>query len=504
MDARKSAGERRPAAGVSFVVDVWASVLACVLLLPTAALAVTNADRIEVYKEFRAQYDAKKYAEAQPLAERLVALTEEQYGAEDLALVNPLTNLATVHYKQGHYAAAIENYQRSLRILQAKSTLADKQQIRPLHGLGVSFMGANDPESAVVALKRATDLSRNTDGLFNINQVEFIDALIDAYEATGRYVEAEKEAGYAMRVEEAAYGRNSIKLLDRLDKLARWYEDSRRYTTERNVYERALAILAKSAPENDLRRVAPLRGIARSYRLEAFYGAEGADTGSTFNSGNPGAAVFVDGTQQRRGESSLMAALAIIDANSPADQQLRGEVLTDLGDWYLIANVLRRAYDAYADAWKALATVANTKLLESPRVLAYRPSISAVSRSQLDPTESTVKTIELHFKVDRDGKIDDVTSPTTDVPDLILKNSISSIKRSRFAPRIENGAAVPTLDVIFLEKVLVRLKPLEGESPSGKAEGKTSAEKPEKPAEKPADSQEQTPAPETSPPPANH
>jgi hypothetical protein len=104
----------------------------------------------------------------------------------------------------------------------------------------------------VVALKRAADLSRNTDGLFNINQVEFIDALIDAYESTGRFVEAEKESLYAMRVEEAAYGRNSIKLLDRLDKLAVWYESARRYTSERNIYERALGILAKSAPVNDL------------------------------------------------------------------------------------------------------------------------------------------------------------------------------------------------------------------------------------------------------------
>ena len=188
-------------------------------------------------------------------------------------------------YKLGNFPAAIENYQRSLRILQAKSTLADKAQIRPLHGLGVSFMGARDPESAVVALKRAADLSRNTDGLFNIGQVEFIDVLIDAYAATGRFAEAEKESQYAMRVEEAAYGRSSVKLLDRLDKLARWYEAERRYTTERSVYDRALNILTRGAPENDLRRVGPLRGIARSFRLELFYGVEGADTGGTFNSG---------------------------------------------------------------------------------------------------------------------------------------------------------------------------------------------------------------------------
>src|SRR5688572_16088218 len=88
-------------------------VLTCVMAIPMAARAVTDADRIAVYQEFRAQFDAKKYAEAQPLAERLVALTEEQYGSEELPLTNPLTNLATIHYKLGNFPAAIENYQRS-------------------------------------------------------------------------------------------------------------------------------------------------------------------------------------------------------------------------------------------------------------------------------------------------------------------------------------------------------------------------------------------------------
>jgi tetratricopeptide (TPR) repeat protein len=446
-----------------------AAALTCTFALAAPAFAVTDADRIAVYKEFRVQFDAKKYAEAQPLAEKLVELTEQQYGAEELQLTNPLTNLATVHYKLGHYPAAIESYQRTLRILQAKSTIADKQQIRPLHGLGISFLGANDPESAVVALKRAADLSRNTDGLFNIGQVEFIDSLVDAYAATGRFVEAEKESLYAMRVEEAAYGRFSANLLDRLDKLARWYEGDRRYTSERNVYERALGILAKTAPPTDLRRVGPLRGIARSFRLESFYGVEGADTGSTFNAGNNGAPVFVDGTQQRRGETSLTTALSVIDANTPSDLKLRGEVLTDLGDWFLISNALRRAYDSYAEAWKAFALVNATRYLEQPRVLAYRASISSVDRSQLDPAEAVMKTVELHFTVDRDGRLDNVTSSTTDVPENVVRNSVMSMKRSRFAPRIENGAAVPTENVTFLERVLIRVPSPDSAAPSEKA-----------------------------------
>lgn len=460
-----------------------------ILLSATSAFAVTDADRTAVYKDFLVQYQAQKYAEAQPLAEKLVALTEEQYGADDLQLTSPLTNLATVHYRLRQFPAAIDAYQRSLRILQAKSTIADKAQIIPLHGLGVSFLGNQDPDSAVIALKRAADLSRNTDGLFNINQVEFIDALVDAYAATGRYPEAEKEALYAMRVEEAAYGRSSVKLVGRLDKLAEWYEYDRRYTSQRNVYDRALAILARGAPENDLRRVQPLRGISRSYRLEAFYGVEGADSGSTFNAGGNGAPVFSDGSQQRRGESSLTAALAIIDANSPVNLTMRGEVLADLGDWYLISNSTRRAYEVYAEAWKAFSQVGQAKAIEMPRLLAYRPSISSVERSQLDPAEAVTKVVEMHFVVERDGRVGEISSPTTDVPEAIVKNSMASMKRARYAPRIENGAAVPTQDVVFNERVRIKVATPAAETSSGKAaepaEAKADPEKPAEPAKKP-------------------
>lgn len=470
-----------------------ATTLVAAIALPLPALAVTDADRVAVYRDFRSQFDTRQYDAARPLAERLVKLTEEQYGAEELQVSTPLTNLGTVEFKLGNYPAAIQSYQRSLRILQAKSTMADKQQIRPLHGLGVSFLKANDPESAVVALKRAADLSRNTDGLFNISQVEFIDALIEAYASTGRFAEADKESLYAMRVEEAAYGRSSVKLLDRLDKLARWYEAGRRYTTERAIYERSLAILQKNAPETDPRRVGPLRGIARSYRLESFYGVEGADTGGTFNSGVSGAPVFSNAVnQQRRGEATLTTALAIIEANAPTDFQARGEVLADLGDWYLISNAVRRAYDSYAEAWKSFSEVNNTRFLAVPRLLAYRPSISSIDRSQMDPAEAVLKEVELRFRVDRDGRLDEVTSPTTDVPESVVRNSIASMKRSRYAPRIENGVAVPTEDVRFVERVLIKAT-LPGSDPSSG----TAAEKAPEP---PAAEKPEPEKPETAPP----
>jgi len=184
----------------------------------------------------------------------------------------------------------------------------------------------------------------------------------------------------------------------------------------------------------------------------------------------------------------LSTALEIIDGNAPVNLQLRGEVLTDLGDWYLVTNALRRSYDTYAEAWKALSEVDGTKYLEVPRILAYRPSISSIDRSQLDPAEAVVKTVELHFTVDRDGRIDNVTSPTTDVPDAVVKNSIASMKRSRYAPRIENGAAVATQDVVFIEQVLIKANSQpssEEAAPSGKEEKAPEEPKAEEPEKKP-------------------
>jgi len=70
---------------------------AAILFAALPSFAVSDAERLEVYKEFLSNFQAKQYAEAQPLAEKLVTMTETQYGPEELQLITPLANLATVH-----------------------------------------------------------------------------------------------------------------------------------------------------------------------------------------------------------------------------------------------------------------------------------------------------------------------------------------------------------------------------------------------------------------------
>src|SRR5215471_6585785 len=74
-----------------------------VLAAGSIAVAVTDADRVQVYHDFRAAFDARRYQDALPLAEKLVSMTQEQYGATDRALVNPLSNLGTTQYRLKDY-----------------------------------------------------------------------------------------------------------------------------------------------------------------------------------------------------------------------------------------------------------------------------------------------------------------------------------------------------------------------------------------------------------------
>jgi hypothetical protein len=103
----------------------------------------------------------------------------------------------------------------------------------------------------------------------------------------------------------------------------------------------------------------------------------------------------------------------------------------------------------------------------------------------------------MHFTVERDGRIEDMTSPTTDVPEPVVRNSTTAMKRSRYAPRIDNGAAVATRDVVFVERVLVKTTstPAPAEQTAPPSAGGTETEK--APEEKPA--QEQPPETETKP-----
>src|SRR5256714_10286021 len=251
-----------------------AAVLAAAVLARAVALAVTDAERVAVYRDFRAAFDARRYPDALPLAEKLVALTQEQYGAKDRERVNPLANLGTTRYRMGDYKGAEEVYLRSVKIAADTGGNGDRLLLRPLQGLGATYYATRQYEDASVTLQRALDLSRNLDGLLNPGQLPILDPLIGSLVSLERHGEADREFQYAVRVAQSAWGSTDRRVIRPVDRYAHWLEHMGRYPSARAAYARELTIAEGTGSRAARLVIDPLLGIARSYRLETTKGSD--------------------------------------------------------------------------------------------------------------------------------------------------------------------------------------------------------------------------------------
>lgn len=440
--------------------------VAIAVLAASVAGAVTDADRVQVYHDFRAAFDARRYQDALPLAEKLVSMTEEQYGARDRALVNPLSNLGTTQYRLHSYKTAEETFLRAVKLVEDSGGGADRALLRPLHGLGATYFATAQYEDASLILKRALDLSRNLDGLFNLEQMSILDQLIDSLVALDRHEEAERAYDYAIRVAETAYGKGDLRVMRPLSRSALWQERMGRYATARVLYARALQIAERAAGNDSLITVEPLEGIARTYRLEFVNG--GDPKGAQAAVSDPFAPApeldpNVANAQRLNpdGERAILLALKAIDKAQPVDHVKRGTALVELGDWYLSGSMVPNGLQAYREAWHDFEQGGSTAPLSAPRQLAYKPPTAAVVRAKGDHENMEEHFVEATFTVTKDGRTTDVTASDSDASDSLRKAVLTAIRRARYAPRLENGEPVDTQGVTFRERVLAK-KPRAG------------------------------------------
>jgi tetratricopeptide (TPR) repeat protein len=426
---------------------------------PGAAAAVTDAERLAVYQQFRGAFDAHHYQDALPLAAKLVAMTEEQYGATDRALVNPLANLGTTEYRLHDYKSAEETYLRGVKIAADTGGNADRLLLRPLHGLGATYYATQQYEDASLTLQRALDLSRNLDGLLTAGQLPILESLIDSLVHLERHAEADREFQYEVRVAESAWGSKDVRVMRPLDGYAHWLEHMGRYPAARAEYARELTIAENTGNRAARLVIDPLRGIARTYRLEATNGGE-EESAPADAFMQPGLSIGLPRdprTLNPDGERALTIALHTIDKAQPVDHHSRGLTLMELGDWYLCAGQVDKGLGQYRDAWKELQQAGASTVLAAPRQLSYRAPPSSISRSPLAERENTEEhSVEATFAVTREGRITGVTTNSSDATSAQQKQVLSALKHARYAPRLENGEPVDTQGVKLVEKLLTK------------------------------------------------
>ncbi|MGA0799259.1 MAG: tetratricopeptide repeat protein [Steroidobacteraceae bacterium] len=441
----------------------FVATLVCVLTFGQLALA-TTAERGELYLRFKSAFEAGDWASAEERATALVNLIESSENVTPRELVNPLTNLGTVAFRRGNIDTAIEHYQRAIKLIDGEMAGADSLLIRPLHGLGESLLAKGLSGEAAIPLKRAVDLSRNVDGLFNQNQIDIVDALIEAYVATGQLTDAEREHQYAFRIAETAFGKNDLRLLEPLDRYARWFESIGRYSTARGLHSSALQMAERQSADKPIVGVAALRGLARTWLLEGIYGPE-VEPETAIREANEASGPFLSSAGAGRlnadGERALKFALNIISETKPRDSQLFAETLVQFGDWYLIAGSTQRAHANYLEAEKVLAEIRDSagtvRLLDNPRLLVYRAPAASITRLKPeDPTQYSLHDIEFALDVGPDGKVVDAKVISSTAPEATTRAALLAARKARYGPRVAGNEVVAASGITLREKVWVR------------------------------------------------
>ena len=145
-----------------------------------------------------------KYADAEGLFKRALAIKEKALGADHPDVANSLNNLAIGYGEQGKYADAEGLFKRALAIRE-------------------KTLGADHPELASTLASLAV-----------------------VYGKQGKYADAEGLFKRALAIKEKALGQDHPEVANSLIGLAIMYEDQGKYADAQGLYKRALAIREKT------------------------------------------------------------------------------------------------------------------------------------------------------------------------------------------------------------------------------------------------------------------
>ena len=139
-----------------------------------------------------------KYAEAEPLYQRALAIREKTLGPDNPNLIVNLNNLAMLYEAQGKYAEAEPLYQRALAIDEKAVTLDGLGLVPDLNNLAVLYDAQGKYAEAEALYQRALAILEKRLGPGNANVAERFRKRI--------YAEAEAQYKRALAIREKALG----------------------------------------------------------------------------------------------------------------------------------------------------------------------------------------------------------------------------------------------------------------------------------------------------------
>jgi tetratricopeptide (TPR) repeat protein len=234
--------------------------------------------------------------EAEPLIRRALAIAEASCGPDHPAVALYLNNLVLLLMATNRVAEAEPLMQRALAISEASNGPHHPNVATRLNNLAELFHATNRLAEAEPLIRRALAITEASYGPDHPMFASGLNNLAGLLSATNRLAEAERLMRRALEIDEASYASNHPRLAVRLYNLAGFLYDGKRFGEAEPLYRRALAIdEASYGPDhpnvaNDLWNLAELLFVTNRlveaeplYRRalaidEASHGPDHADT----------------------------------------------------------------------------------------------------------------------------------------------------------------------------------------------------------------------------------
>ena len=207
------------------------------------------------------------YAEARKQFERAVK-TAEAFGSEDPRLATSLNGLAETYRAQGRYAEAEPLHKRVLAIREKALGLGHPNIVQSLNNLAGLYHDQGMSAKAEPLLKRVKELEAHAAAQSTLWQSHMASG-VAAYQQ-GNYAEADMQLEAGLKIAEG-FGPQDGRLGTTLDNLGSLRRAQGKYAQAEPLYQRSLAILEKALGPEHPDVATSLNNVASIYQAQGRY-----------------------------------------------------------------------------------------------------------------------------------------------------------------------------------------------------------------------------------------
>ncbi|WP_417914681.1 tetratricopeptide repeat protein [Candidatus Electronema sp. JM] len=213
-------------------------------------------------------YRQARYAEAEPLSKRALEIREQKLGKDHSDVASTLNNLAALYESNDRYAEAEPLYKRALAIREQKLGKNHPDVANALNNLALLYYDQGNYAEAEPLYKRALAIREQKLGKDHPDVATALHNLAKLYKAQGRYEEAEPLYKRALAIREQKLGKDHPYMAITLNNLALLYYDQGRYAEAEPLYKRALEIREQEFGKDHHDVAITLNNLAELYEAQ--------------------------------------------------------------------------------------------------------------------------------------------------------------------------------------------------------------------------------------------